>query len=291
MRVKRLIVNADDLGLTAAVNRAIVDAHRRGVVTSATLMANGAAFDDAVERARTVPSLAVGCHVDVIQLAPVLPSGRVQSLVANGRFKPGLAKFAAAVVRGAVSASEITAEAAAQIHRLQTAGISVSHFDTHKHTHIFPPVLNAMVVAAKACGVMAVRNPFEPYSTIPLARAVRGSGLLSRWVAVRSMAAMARQFRRRVEREGLCTTDGTVGIAATGHLDQALLIEIVRRLPEGTWELVTHPGYADPELSGLSKLTASREIELAVLTAQETRAAITNAGVHLVSYATLAGER
>ena len=213
--MKRLIVNADDLGLTPGVNRAILEAHRRGIVTSATLMANGAAFDDAVQRAAGAPKLAIGCHVDLIQLSPVLSAEKVRTLADGGYFRAGFTRFAARAMRGRFNGAEIAAEASAQMRKLQSAGVKLSHFDTHKHTHVFPPVLKALLRAAKECGVKAVRNPFEPESVAGFRQAVRRWRMLSRWAAVQSLRTLAVDFRREVEPAGLTTTDGTVGITLT----------------------------------------------------------------------------
>ncbi len=287
--VKRLIVNADDLGLTPGVNRAIVEASRRGIVTSATLMANGAAFDDAIVATADAPNLAIGCHIDLIQLNPVLAADKLPTLAEGERFRPGFTRFASMAMRGRLDDGEITAEASAQIRKLQAARINVSHFDTHKHTHVFPPVLKALLRAAADCGVKAVRNPFEPESAVGFRHVFRRWGTLSRWTAVQSLRTLALKFRREVERAGMATTDGTVGIALTGHVDQRMVCDMLARIPEGTWELVTHPGYSDSGLAGLSKLTASREEELRWLTSAETRAAVERAGIELISYADLAG--
>ena len=285
--MKRLIVNADDFGLTGGVNRAIAEAHERGLVSSATLMANGPTFGEAVHLAHSMPNLAIGCHVDLIQLSPVSAPDKVKSLVEGDRFRPGFTRFAANAMRGKMNAAEITAEATAQMRKLQNAGIQVSHFDTHKHTHVFPPVLKALLRAADECGVRAVRNPFEPESAVSLRRAAERWQVLSRWVAVQSLRALAADFRRQVEQVGLATTDGTVGIALTGHMDQRSLCELLKHVPQGTWELVTHPGYAGPELAALSKLTSSREEELRCLTSVEVRRVLEESGIEVISYADL----
>lgn len=285
--MKRLIVNADDFGLTPGVNRAIVEAHERGVVSSATLMANGAAFGEAVALAGAMPKLSIGCHIDLIQLKPVSDPEQVRTLVDQEHFRPGFARFAANAMRGKINAAEVALEATAQIRKLQGAGIQVSHFDTHKHTHVFPPVLKALLRSAKECGVRAVRNPFEPESAVAFRRAIAKWQVLSRWAAVQSLRTLAADFRREVERAGLVTTDGTVGIALTGHMDQRSLSEVLKQVPQGTWEFVTHPGYSGPELPALSKLTFSREEELRCLTSAETRRAVEVSGIELISYAEL----
>ena len=286
--VKRLIVNADDLGLTPGVNRAIIEANQRGIVTSATLMANGGAFDDAIRASAAAPRLAIGCHIDLIQLSPVSPAHKVETLVEGTHFRTGFARFASMAMRGRLKSAEIMAEAKAQMRKLQSSGVEVSHFDTHKHTHVFPPVLKALLRAAAECGVKAVRTPFEPESAVGFRHVYRRWGTLSRWTAVQSLRALAVTFRSEVERAGLATTDGTVGIALTGHIDDHALCNLLERLPAGTWELVTHPGYSDSGLTGLSKLTSSREQELRCLTSPEISATVERAGIELISYADLA---
>lgn len=286
--MKRLIVNADDLGLTRGVNRAIAEAHQHGVLTSATLMANGPEFDDGATVAKANPALSVGCHVDLIQLSPMLPAERLKTLAPGGRFRKGLPALAAAALRGHIDPDEITAEAIAQIRKLRSAGISVSHFDSHKHTHVFPPVARALLRAAQQCGVAAVRNPFEPRALISGMRIAARPGLLARAAAVRGLRVMGRRFRTMVEAAGMTTTDGTLGIVFTGYMDQQILSELIRHMPEGTWELVTHPGYPDAKLEALGSLTASRETELRLLTSDETRRSLEDCGIQLISYEQLA---
>ena len=145
--MRRLIVNADDFGFTAGVNRAIVEAHTRGIVTSTTLMASGPAFNDAVRLAREAPRLDVGCHLVLIDGEPVLDAVRLPTITSRdsgtGRFRDGLKSFAARALTSRFDPAEIEAETGAQIRKIQSAGINVSHLDSHKHTHLFPAVLAA----------------------------------------------------------------------------------------------------------------------------------------------------
>ena len=154
--MRRLIINADDFGLTAGVNRAIVEAHEKGVVSSATLMANGPAFAQAVSLAQSMPRLGVGCHVVLVDGAPLLPQTQVHSLLdrsgnstGDPRFREGISRFGALAMLGRLAADEIEAEATAQIRKLQASGIPVTHLDSHKHTHLFPSVLRPLLRAAK----------------------------------------------------------------------------------------------------------------------------------------------
>lgn len=291
-----MIVNADDFGLTAGVNRAIVEANRSGIVTSATIMANAPAYAEAAVLARATPTLLTGCHVVLIDGQP-LTSG-AQTLIngatcenttgATSRFRSSLKDFARAAVGKKLSAAEIEKETEAQIARIQSAGITVTHVDSHKHTHMFPQVLRPVLRAARALGVKAVRNPFEPIRAWPIAGTLGAPGMWLRCAGVMSFQLFAREFSKAVREEGMYTTDGTVGIAATGMLNQKTLSAILMALPEGTWELVCHPGYSDDDLRAAgTRLLKSREVELETLTSPETKRLLDRQNIQLVSYADL----
>lgn len=291
--MRRLIINADDFGLTAGVNRAVVEAHENGVVSSATLMANGRAFAQAVSLAQATPRLGVGCHVVLVDGAPLLPHMQVHSLLdrsrdstGDARFREGISKFGTLALLGRLAADEIEAEATAQIRKLQASGIPVTHLDSHKHTHLFPRVLRPLLRAAKSCGVRAIRNPFERIQGSQLAAS---PSLWRRWIEVGVLRSFARQFREAVQQSGIATPDGTLAIVATGTLNDRLLRLMVENLPEGTWELVCHPGYNDADLQGIrTRLRQSREQELRILTSQSTRDLLAANGVEIVSFRELA---
>ncbi|HLX75940.1 MAG TPA: ChbG/HpnK family deacetylase [Terriglobales bacterium] len=287
--MRRLIVNADDFGLTSGVNRAIVEAHQRGIVTSATLMANGRAFDQAAELARTVPHLSLGCHVVLVDGEPLLPAPQVPTLLtADGqqqRFRNSIGEVAAAALRGRIDPAQVEAESTAQMRKLQSAGLALSHFDTHKHAHMFPAILRPLLRAARACGVRALRNPFAPVKPLAFAHLLRRPRLWKRYSEVTALRRLLDRFRRAVQEEQMLTTDGTFGIVATGALDHKLFDAIVGAIPEGTWEFVCHPGYNDSELDAVrTRLRQSRAQELQVLTSEAAREALQRHGVELISW-------
>jgi hopanoid biosynthesis associated protein HpnK len=283
--VRRLIVNADDFGFTSGVNRAIVEAHVRGVVTSSTLMANGPAFEEAAQLTRTAPKLSIGCHVVLIDGHPVLGPEQLPSLTHASHFRDGLMTFAVRAVAGRIDADEITAEATAQIRKIQSAGIAVSHIDTHKHTHLFPKILRPLLRAAGACGIRALRNPFGPRLPLRSSHLLARPGLWARYAELRLLGRFAGKFRETVDREGFTTPDGTLGIVVTGALDETLFHAIARNLPQGTWEFVCHPGYNDADLQGAAtRLRESRETELRVLTLPAARKVLLEEGIELISY-------
>ena len=283
----RLIVNADDFGLTLGVNRAIIEANRAGMVTSTTLMANSSAFDEAVALAKSQPQLRVGCHIVLIDGEPITAGLKT---LTNGttKFRSSLKEFALAAIRKTLSPEEIRCEAEAQIRKIQSAGITVSHVDTHKHTHVFPHVLRPVLKAARSCGVCAVRNPFEPAIARPQGKVLRSPVLWIRALQVRLLWRYSASFHAAVNEEQMITTRGAAGVVATGTLDQELLTATLLGLPEGDWELVCHPGYLDADLqSAGTRLLQSRQTELQALTSEETREVLARRGIRLISYADL----
>lgn len=261
----RLIINADDFGLTSGVNRAIVELHQAGVLTSATLMANAAGTEEAIEIARNTSSLGVGCHVVLLDGRPV--SRNLATLAPDGNFFPTLGSFLKKLLTGSIRAGEIEQESRRQIAALQQRGVPLTHIDTHKHTHMFPRVLRPVLRAARSCGIRSVRNPFEPAWSV----SATPNAPFARRAQVRLLHLLAAQFHRIVAEEGFTTTGGALGVLATGTLDAATVRSIAKAIPKNSnvaYELVTHPGYNDTELAQAhTRLLASREIEREALAA------------------------
>src|SRR5271166_589039 len=235
--------------MTAGINRGIAEARQRGIVTSATLMANSRAFDGAAALARSLTGnnarFSVGCHVVLLDGEPVLPADRVASLLQPGaqngsHFRVKLNDFVVASFRGKLQPDEIEAEAVAQVQRLRAAGVEPSHFDTHKHAHMFPAVLRPLLRAARTCNVPAVRNPFGQLWPLPLGDVLRRRQLWKRFAQLNVLRNLAAKFRDEVEAHGLRTTDGSVAVLVSGILDLKLFSRIVDNIPEGTWEFVCH---------------------------------------------------
>lgn len=273
--------------MTEGVNRAIAECHTRGIVTSTTLMATGTAFEHAVELSRSLPELSVGCHLVLVDGEPLLPPSQVRSLLAPGtnRFFHSIGEFARAALLGKFRSEEIEAEAAAQFARLRQAGVRISHFDSHKHTHLFPAVLGPALRAAQGAGITAVRNPFEPRTTLSMTTVLRERKLAIRTAEVLLLRSYRQYFLRKVRAFGMWTPDGSIGVAATGSLTGPILRELVARMPEGTWELCCHPGYNDAALDTVrTVLRQSREVEMRALTDTGTREFVAKEGVVLQSF-------
>jgi len=279
--VPRLIVNADDFGLAPGVNRAILELHAAEVLTSATLMAQAASTEEAVKMALAMPTLGVGCHIVLVDGTPVSEMRVIPSLVdrATGFFYPTLSSFLMRLFTARIRSADVEAEAAAQIALLQSFGLRLTHVDTHKHMHMFPGILRPVLRAAKAAGIHAIRNPFEPIWSL---NATTDAPELRR-AEVILLRRFESRFRRIVEEEGFKTTDGAVGVLATGYINIATVNALITALPEGTFELVCHPGYRDEPLARPNKrLLESREIERnALMAIRDYR------GIDLVSFACL----
>ncbi|MCX6585572.1 MAG: ChbG/HpnK family deacetylase [Acidobacteria bacterium] len=253
---RRLVVNADDFGFTRDVNAGIIEAYERGILTATTLMADGDAFADAVRLAGEHPGLDVGVHLTLVGM-PGLPAS--------------LAGCTTAVYSGQLDVYEIFA---GQVRKVLAAGIRPTHVDTHKHTHLLPPVLRAVCTVAEEFGIGWVRSPGDfPFS-------YGRKGLVSRVMRWRRRA-----MRRTIAEAGLRTTDAFTGFAWTGTFTEKDLGRLLPALPEGVTEFMCHPGRLGGELAGANtRLKASRMQELRALTHPATRAAVEAAGIQLAGY-------
>jgi len=258
--LKQLIVNADDFGFTRDVNRGIVAAQQGGILTATTLMATGAHFDDAVRLARENPSLDIGCHL---------------VLVGSPGFPDSVAQLILALARKRIDPYR---ELSAQVQRILDAGIQPTHLDTHKHTHLLPPVLEAIARIGEDYHIPWVRRPFD----LPIS----GAGVSwARQAVSRSFGLLRRRFHRVLSAHGCRTTDHFAGFQITGNFDAAELAGLIRLLPDGVTELMCHPGYSTEELlAEKTRLKESRQKELEALLAPEVRQALKEADCRLVSY-------
>lgn len=292
--MKRLIVNGDDFGLTPGVNRGIGQACREGILTSATLMANGAAFQDAVKVAAENPGLGVGCHL-------VLVGGRITGNAdeagrlagEDGKLPATVGTLMGKVTLGEVSERNIAAELRAQIGKIQgacrLAGIEPTHCDTHKHTHCHPVVMRAMAQAMADMGMRKWRNPYECAANVievsGSSRKIRVMGQMAGALAAHLTRPLFEGLSRRM---GLQAPDRFYGFAATGNLDAGGVRELLEILPDGVSELMCHPGENDEDLRATgTRLREQRAGELAALMADGLRDVAAGTGIELISYAQL----
>lgn len=259
-------MNADDFGFTPDVNDGIVEAHRSGILTATTLMANGDAFEHAVELARTHPHLDIGCHL-------VLVGGN--SLIDGRRLPATIAELLKEIMAGRWNPYQ---ELRAQIEKITSAGIAPTHLDTHKHTHLFPPVLSAVARLSCEFSIPWVRRPFDfPMTAAPVPA---GRRLVSR-----ALGFLRPKFHSVLSRYGCRTTDYFAGFGLTGFFQASDLVQLIHHLPEGSTEFMCHPGFLRDELrASRTRLKESREQELRALTDPLLRPALAEAQVHLTSF-------
>jgi chitin disaccharide deacetylase len=277
----QLIVNADDFGLSEAVNIGIVDSHKNGIVTSTSLMACGAAFAHAVKLAKEVTTLDVGVHLTLTGERPVLPAARVPTLVdEEGRFIPHTTTFLQCYLLGRIRLSEVERELDAQVERVTAEGLSASHLDGHQHVHMLPGIRRVVGRIARRHGITAIRFPREAPKSYMLAE-TRRLGRLLQLLAVNASCAIAPVNDAR-------RSDHFCGFFFGGRLNRRNLSRLLRELPlSGTVELMCHPGRADPQ-SVYSDWRYCWQDELDALTDTRTAELLRQGGVKLTSYAALA---
>ncbi|MBM3811622.1 MAG: ChbG/HpnK family deacetylase [Acidimicrobiia bacterium] len=270
--MKQLIVNADDFGFTEDVNTGIIEAHERGILTAATLMGNGRAFDHAVKLAREHPRLDVGCHL-------VLAGG--ESLSEPGRKLPAtVGRMMAAVAAGGL---HVRRELEAQIERILQAEVNPTHLDTHKHTHLYPPVLAVVAELSERYGIKWVRRPFD----LPMTGTGRGPWKVQ--AVSKALKGVRRRFHTVLERHGCRWTDHFAGFQMTGRYRAQELIALLEHLPDGVTEFMCHPGhYGEALRAARTRLKESRQRELEALTTPEVKAVLADRQIRLTCYRELA---
>jgi chitin disaccharide deacetylase len=286
--MRNLIVNADDLGWTAGVNRGIAEAHRHGIVTSASLLANGGAFADAVKTANELPGLGVGVHLNLSDGAPVAPAGQVRTLLGeDDKLAGGPESLLLRLTTKRLDLGEVEKEWDAQIAKVRAAGLGPTHLDGHKHVQMLPGLFAIAVRLAKRHGIAALRIAHEasPLRTA-LSDGDEPSGVrLKQGVQARGLKLLARRAREMAEGGGMATADYFCGIAQTGVLTKSGVLKLLASLPEGTTEFMCHPGCLDDDLrnSG-TRLQESRQKELEILTDKTIRKSVADLGIRLINY-------
>jgi chitin disaccharide deacetylase len=273
---RRAIVNADDLGISESRSRGILEAHQKGIVTSTTLLANSPHMDSIAQWLRECPKLGVGVHLNLSEGKAILSHPR--SLTDDqGRFL-GTEETRRRLMEGRFDREEMQTEFDLQIRRVRDLGIEPTHLDSHQHIHLYPAVMSALCWAAQRHGITKVRLPREP---VPAPGSVTPSIY---WELVR-FQGLVPKAAQDLASAGLRTPDHFRGITLRGGLHFDRFLDMMARLPEGTTEVMVHPGHREP--AGKVFSTEDRERELRLLTDPETRKAIENYGIELITYGSL----
>jgi hopanoid biosynthesis associated protein HpnK len=235
-----VIVNADDLGLHESVNKAVIHAHRHGVVTSASIMACGTAFENAVMLVRTCPSLGIGVHLTLVDERSVAPADKVTTLVNKDGFMPrSYMAFARRWLTRQISLVDVVRELEAQVERVLQAGIRPSHFDSHQHVHCLPGIWRAILELAQKYRV--------PYVRLPYFDSLRADATLAQ-SAVRAGVNVMAWLRRQASSPTVKHADHVRGFAFSGHMTAPRLLSILNDIDPGLTEIMVHPGLPDEDL-------------------------------------------
>lgn len=267
--MKRLVVTADDFGNDLAVNEAVEQAYRGGILTAASLMVAAPAAADAVARAKANPGLGVGLHLVLVDGAPVLPPGEVPGLVGvDGRFRDNMAMAGAAMFFVPATRRQLEREIGAQFAAFAATGLRLDHVNAHKHFHVHPVVAALILDIGRRYDMTALRAPVEPAAVIRATGERAAANLATPWALL-----VAARFRRA----GMIVPDQVFGLRWSGHVTTARLTALLAVLPPGLSEIYLHPATAD-DYPGHGPGYGHRD-ELAALVAPEVRSALTAAGV------------
>ena len=277
--MKQLIVNADDLGLTPGANRGILRAFQDGIVTSASLLVTGSAFEEAVALARQNLELDVGLHLTLVEERAVLSRDALPTLVdESGRLPRTSGEFLRRALLARISWDEVEREIAAQIARFQNTGLRLSHLDSHQHLHMFPPVFQIVRRLTRGMDSVWIRNSAGSWRKSPSVR-------MGRWVQRLGLNLICLSARRLHGPPLPQMPDGMYGFEVSGCLTRRALEQILRKIPDGLYELICHPGEDDAETRRQYSHWGYRWAEeLEALTAPETRAVLEKQGIALTSF-------
>ena len=276
--MKQIILNADDFGRHTFINRAVEEGVARGILRSATIMPGGAAFDDAAALARRTPALGVGIHLTLVNGNPVLPPSEIPSLVTEaGVFLDDHTALTVRVLRGSVNLAEVRAELAAQLRRVEAAGLRLTHADSHQHMHVLPGVIDIVLDLCSEAQIPAMRAPRAPL----FAGNFGGIGQL---IGRAGLSVLARRAAARAKARGIRTPDHFAGIVAGEAVDTATLTQITAGLGEGVTEVMLHPGTSNAVLVRDCLWEHDFEAELAAVCAPAVRDALAAAGAEVVNF-------
>lgn len=280
--VRGLIVSADDFGLSPRVNAGIVRAHREGLLTNASLMVNGAAFEEAVELARSLPGLGVGLHLVLLQGRSALGPGEIPGLVSDERYfseqpvATGMRYFFCRRLHAALER-----EVRAQVEKFLATGLELSHVDGHLNIHMHPTVLGILLRIAPEYRIRAIRLPREPL------RLSLQADSRDRWrkgVESITFRSLCRYAQPRLDAAGLAYTDQIFGLHHSGHMTEPYLRFLIERLPPGVTEVYTHAGLVDAEANRWRPASYESEAELEALLSPSLRERLQELGVVRISY-------
>jgi predicted glycoside hydrolase/deacetylase ChbG (UPF0249 family) len=275
--LKRLIVNADDFGMAESVNDGIIKGYREGIITSTSFMAGAKASEHAATLARDNPSLGVGVHLCLTLVKPVADPAKIKSLAPGGVLPNGPFPLMTRLLFGSIKICDVEVELRAQIERTLALGIKPDHIDGHQHVHMMKRVFDVALKLAEEYAIPAMRYPVGPDV---------GSMSGSRGLEKKIFEGIARKNRSAIENAGIKFPDYFFGFAETGNLDAEKLLTILEALPDGTSELMCHPGLPSETLAEDS-WGAGWGTELEAVTDKAMQESIKAENIQLIKFSSL----
>lgn len=277
---KQLIINADDFGIHPAVNEAVRKAATEGILTSTSLMAGGDAFDEAVEMARSMPSLGIGIHLTLVGgIKSVLPPSEVPSLTwDNGVFCHDYGKLIVRDLEEKILLSEVYAEWDAQIQKIMNTGLPVTHMDGHQHMHMWPHFYPIARDLAKKYHISCMRVPDEDVLF------GMKDGHIIRWAAKNGLSLLSRMHRPDLKKNHIRTNDHFFGMLYGGHLSPERFAKFILQTKPGITEIMCHPSADTRAMEDTFHWGYHGEDELAGLLADINRELIAKKQISLISY-------
>ena len=276
--LRYIIINADDFGRHAEINRAVEEGLVHGCLRSATVMPGGAAFAGAIDIARRHEELGLGVHFTLVDGHPILPPEEIPSLVGSeGDFLPDHTALLKRYLKGSINLEEVRRELAAQLQKVEATGIPISHVDSHQHMHTLPGIIDIVLDLAARAGIRAVRTPRTPL----FAGAFGGLGQL---VGRLGLSTLARLAACKAHRRGLLTPNNFAGIVAGEAVSEGELLHLMAHLPQGTTEVMMHPGMKNDVLQEDSGWQHDFEAELAAILSPRVGEALRKAEVEPVNF-------
>lgn len=277
--MKKLVVNADDLGLTEGISRGIIDGFNTGIITSASLIATMPAFQHAVELAKQNPALDVGVHLSLTVGKPCSNNARIRRILKEEEFVKNYGQVIKGFYAGEIRTKDIKQELSAQIRKVEEAGLKITHLNSHQHIHMVPGLFRLSLALMKEHNIPFVRVPNELIRTRNL-RTGKVWGLLI-------LGLIGRAFSKKVIDSGLKTTEYFWGLSCTEAMSLQELIRVLGCLKSGINELMCHPGYDDPALHALYEGPYFRQVELNALRSREAMEFVEQEGIQLTSFTKL----
>jgi hopanoid biosynthesis associated protein HpnK len=272
MTYKRLIVTADDFGLTEGINDGIVEAHSRGIVTRASIIANGEAFEHAVLLSKQFIDLKIGIHLTLVAETPINQPDKIKSLIAsNGKFVLNYKAFLSRYIMRKITLDEVYLEWESQIQEVLNSGININHIDSHQHLHMLPGLFNIAVALAHKYQINKIRMLHHDIVSIQNFKAL-------------ILTSLSFANKKKIKRSGIAFADNFLGLKYSGHLDENIILKLLYNIPAGTTEMMCHPGYADNiYYQKYTNWNYEPDIELKALVSKRVKEKIISCNIKLIS--------